>query len=161
MITRTALAPENVQDYPRPPALEQVDLPVRIVLGGTDIAMTDRVLRVCETHHAPTYYLPPEAFVPGALTPAPGTSFCEWKGTARYWSLSGGGVLRRRAAWSYSDPTEPFLPLRHQIAVYPGLMEACFIAGTRVTPQPGDFYGGWVTPNLSGTVKGAAGTAWW
>jgi len=159
--TVTALAPENVQSYPRPPALDRVALPIRVVLGGETVATAEEALRVCETHHAPTYYLPPSAFVPDALIPAPGRSFCEWKGTARYWTVSGGGQTRPRAAWSYPDPTTPFAPLRDHVAVYPGRMDACFVDGIPVTPQPGDFYGGWVTPNLTGTVKGAPGTRRW
>ena len=157
----TALEPENVQSYPRPPALDRVALPIRVVLGGETIAEAREAWRVRETHHAPTYYLPPAAFAPGVLSPAPGRSVCEWKGTARYWTVSGGGETRARAAWSYPDPAPPFAPLRDHVAVYPGRMDACFVDGVPVTPQPGDFYGGWITPNLSGIVKGAPGTLGW
>ena len=47
------------------------------------------------------------------------------------------------------------------MAFYAGLMEACHVAGERVVPQPGDFYGGWVTANLDGIPKGARGTEHW
>jgi len=157
----TALKAENVQDYPRPPALERVELPLRVVLGGTTVAETVRGFRVCETHHAPTYYIPPEDVAPGALAPAGGASLCEWKGRAAYWDVTAGGETRPRAAWSYPAPTPSFAPIRDHLAFYPGAMEACYVGDIRVTPQPGDFYGGWVTPNLEGTVKGGPGTRWW
>ena len=156
-----ALEPENVQAYPRPPALERVDLPVRVELGGVTVAETRAALRVCETHHAPTYYIPPGDILAGALQPETGSSVCEWKGRARYWTVVAGGQVRRRAAWSYPDPVPAFAALKDHVAFYPGAMDACRVGDVAATPQPGDFYGGWVTPNLAGTVKGGPGTLGW
>ncbi|MEM0937695.1 MAG: DUF427 domain-containing protein [Pseudomonadota bacterium] len=161
MRTVTELLAEDVQAYPRPPALDRIVLPVEVILGGEMVARTTRALRVCETHHAPTYYIPPEDIAPGALSEAAGSSYCEWKGSARYWTVAAGGQTRRHAAWSYPSPTPAFAALKDHMAFYPGLMEACRVGGVDVTPQPGDFYGGWVTPNLLGTVKGAPETRWW
>lgn len=152
---------ENVQEYPRPPALQPVDVPLRVVLGGTEIACTTRGFRVLETHHAPTYYMPIEDIAPAVLTPASGGSFCEWKGVAAYFDVASGGVVAARGAWSYPAPAATFAPIRDHVAFYPGLMEACFVGDEKVQPQPGDFYGGWVTGNLDGIVKGAPGTRHW
>lgn len=156
------LKPENVQAYPRPPRLERVDEVLTVVLAGHVIARTANGWRVCETHHAPTYYFPPEDVADGVLSPASGgTSLCEWKGRAAYWDVSAIDTARLRSAWSYPDPTPAFEAIRDHVAFYPGPMDACFVGDVAVTPQPGDFYGGWVTPNLTGTVKGAAGTRGW
>jgi uncharacterized protein (DUF427 family) len=155
------LTPENVQDYPRPPALAPAGARLRVVLGGETIADTSRGLRVLETHHAPTYYLPMEDVAEGALTPCAGRSFCEWKGRAEYFDLRAGGQVARKAAWTYPAPTPGFAPLKGHVAFYPGLMEACFVDEERVRAQPGDFYGGWVTSNLTGIVKGGPGTRGW
>ncbi len=155
------MTPERVHDYPRPPRLEPVPQRVRIVLGGTLIADTTGAFRVLETTHPPTYYLPPGDFLPGALVPSPGGSFCEWKGRARYWSLRGGGKLAAGAGWSYPEPSPAFAALRDHVAVYAAPMDACFVDEERVTPQPGGFYGGWVTTNLEGPFKGAPGTEFW
>lgn len=157
----TELPLENVQDYPRPPALEPVEQVLRIELGGQTIAETTDGWRVLETHHAPTYYLPAEAFSDGALEPAQGSSLCEWKGRASYWTLVAGSRRAPRAGWGYPTPTPDFRALRDHIAVYPGAMDACWVGDVRVTPQPGGFYGGWVTPNLTGRIKGAPGTEHW
>ena len=156
----TDLPPENVQSYPRPPALEPVPHPIEVRLGGAVVARTMRALRVLETHHAPTYYLPPED-VRATLCPVAGGSFCEWKGRARYVDVIAGGITAKRAAWCYDEPTPRFRALAGFIAFYAGAMEECRVGDVLVLPQPGDFYGGWVTPNLEGIVKGAPGTRHW
>ena len=120
----TVLPSENVQGYPRPPTLEPVPQPIEIRLGGRLVALTVRALRVLETHHAPTYYLPPED-IQATLLPAAGSSFCEWKGVARYFDVTAGRTTAKRAAWRYDEPSPRFAPLAGFIAFYAGLMEEC------------------------------------
>ena len=156
----TELSPETVQDYPPPPRLEPAPQRLVVRLGETVAAETTRGLRVLETHHAPTYYFPPED-VRARLGPVGRGSFCEWKGQARYFDVIAGDVRADRAAWCYDAPTSGFAALAGYLAFYAGQMDACFVGAARVIPQPGDFYGGWVTPNLRGTVKGARGTEGW
>jgi uncharacterized protein (DUF427 family) len=151
---------ENVQSYPRPPALEPVAERVRVVLGGIDIVDTVAALRILETHHAPTYYIP-RSDVTATLLSVGGTSFCEWKGRAAYWTLKAGGVVADAAAWSYPAPTARFALLTEHLAIYATKVDACFVGDVQVIPQPGNFYGGWVTPNLTGQIKGAPGTRHW
>jgi uncharacterized protein (DUF427 family) len=152
---------ESVWDYPRPPRVEPVDARVTIDLGGERIVDTRDVVRVLETSHPPVYYLPIAAFVEGALTRATGSSFCEFKGAARYLSVHGGGRTAARAAWNYPSPSPGFELLRDRVAVYAGPMDACTVDGERVTPQPGSFYGGWITANLAGPFKGSPGSMGW
>jgi uncharacterized protein (DUF427 family) len=154
-------APETVRDYPRPPRIEPVSRRLRIVFADQIIAETRAALRVLETHHPPTYYLPVTAFHPGVLQSAPGSSFCEWKGHSRYWSIAAGGRIAHQAAWDYPAPTPAFAALRDHVAVYAGKMDACFVGEERVRPQPGGFYGGWITDDLVGPFKGEPGTAFW
>jgi uncharacterized protein (DUF427 family) len=156
-----SLASENVQDYPRPPALEPVAERLSVVLGGVEIAATTRGFRVLETHHASTYYVPPGDVAEGALRPAGGRSVCEWKGAARYFDVIAGAREALRAAWAYPHPTGAFAPIAGFVAFYPGQMDACLVGDVEVRPQPGGFYGGWVTPNLTGIVKGSPGTEGW
>ncbi len=154
------LSVENVQNYPRPPSLEPVTARLLVRLGGVVVAETQDGLRVLETHHAPTYYLPRHD-ISARLDPASGSSFCEWKGHARYFDVTAGGVTARRAAWSYDNPSPAFRDLAGYVAFYASQMEACFVGDEPVIPQPGDFYGGWVTRNLEGAIKGAPGTRHW
>ncbi|WP_170481771.1 DUF427 domain-containing protein [Ruegeria arenilitoris] len=156
----TFLKIENVQDYPRPPVLEPVHQPIRVEFGGETIVKTDNTFRVLETHHAPTYYIPKDA-VDAILIQAAGRSYCEWKGVATYWDVQSGAVKATKAAWSYAAPTKGFEQIKGYIAFYAGLMDACFVGEHRVIPQRGGFYGGWITENLNGQIKGAPGTKLW
>ena len=156
---------ESVWDYPRPPRLERTDQHIEIVLGGVTVASTLNAVgvayHVLETSHPPTYYLPPDAFVPGSLRPATGSSFCEWKGHAVYWHLAIGGEVLRDVAWSYPEPTPAFAVLRDHVAFYAAPFDRCSVDGETVVPQPGGFYGGWVTSRYAGPFKGGPGSLGW
>ncbi len=148
---------ESVWDYPRPPVLVPSVRHVVVKAGGVQLAETMCAMRVLETASPPTYYIPAEDVVADALVAVPGSSFCEWKGAARYWGLASGGEA---IAWSYPEPSERFLEIRDALGFYPGRV-ACFVDGERVRPQPGHFYGGWVTDDIVGPVKGEPGTGHW
>ena len=152
---------ESVWDYPRPPRLEPVGETVRVEFGGREIARTDAAVRVLETSHPPTVYLPPDAWAPGSLAPRPETSGCEWKGRAVYFDVVSGDARAGKAAWAYPDPRDPYAALRDHIAVYPAAMDGCWIGDERATPQPGGFYGGWITSRVVGPFKGGPGTWGW
>lgn len=152
---------ESVWDYPRPPRVERVASRVVIRLGGEVVVDTDDVVRVLETSHPPVYYLPIAAFAEGALVRTAGSSFCEFKGSARYSDVQGGGVTAHKAAWTYPDPSGGFEQLTGRVAVYPRPMDACEVDGERVVPQPGEFYGGWITSAVVGPFKGAPGSFGW
>lgn len=147
--------------YPRPPALRRCSLPIEVILGREIVFRGSESLQVLETSHPPTYYLPRSGFVPAALTPAPGGSFCEWKGAAKYLDVHGGGTTALAAAWYYPTPTAAFADLVGHVALYPGAMDACFVDGERVSPQPGGFYGGWITSLVAGPFKGTPGSMGW
>lgn len=150
---------ERVRDYPRPPALSPSAEHVRVEALGRLLADSHRSLRVLETFHPPTYYLPPEAVARELLQPAEGRSWCEWKGAARYFDVVveaglAGERRLRRAVWSYPEPTPAFAALAGWFAVYPALMDGCWIDGERVRPQAGGFYGGWISSRVEGPFKG-------
>ncbi|RYB02058.1 DUF427 domain-containing protein [Lichenibacterium ramalinae] len=152
---------ESVWDYPRPPRLERVAERIRIRFGGLVLADSVAAWRVLETSHPPTYYLPPGDIVAGALVPAGQGSVCEWKGPARYFDVTSGGRRAERAAWTYPAPLPGFAPLADYVAFYAGAMEACFVGEERAEPQPGGFYGGWVTSRVVGPFKGGPGSWGW
>lgn len=152
---------ESVWDYPRPPRLERSSSTIEIVLGGISIVRTDRALRVLETSHPPTYYVPMSAFLPGSLRPSAGQSFCEWKGTAAYLDVVAGPVVAERAAWHYPYPTPSFAEVVDHVAVYPAAMAVWWVDDEAVVAQPGGFYGGWVTSKVVGPFKGEPGTQSW
>jgi uncharacterized protein (DUF427 family) len=152
---------ESAWDYPRPPRLEPVSAHLVVVLAGVTIAETHRAYRVLETSHPPNYYFPPDDVAPDVLAPALGTSFCEWKGRAHYFSVRVGDRVEEEAAWAYATPSPAFASLRDHVAFYASRMDACFVDGERVVPQPGEFYGGWITSRVVGPFKGGPGSRGW
>ena len=152
---------ESVWDYPRPPRLEESSELVEIELGGRVVASTTTSWRVLETSHPPTYYLPRAAFADGVLRPADGSSWCEWKGQATYLDLVAGEVVARRAGWTYPTPSPAFAPIVGAVAVMAAQVDRCTVDGETVVPQPGGFYGGWITSRVVGPFKGEPGTMGW
>lgn len=151
---------ESVWDYPRPPRVEREDRVVRVELGGVVVARSEDALRVCETSGPPVVYVPATDVLAGALRPAAGKTICEFKGTASYFDAVAGGEVAERAAWTYRRPSDPYLALRDHVAFYPGLVE-CYLGEERVQPQPGRFYGGWITAEITGPFKGDPGSEGW
>ncbi|WP_438353145.1 DUF427 domain-containing protein [Microbacterium sp. CJ88] len=152
---------ESVWDYPRPPAVEPVDRRVVIEFAGETIVDTRDVVRVLETSHPPVYYLPRAAFAPGTLADASGSSWCEFKGRAAYFDVVVGERVAGGVAWTYPEPSPGYGLLRDRVALYAAPMDRVTLDGEVVVPQPGGFYGGWVTAEIVGPFKGGPGSAGW
>lgn len=151
---------ESVWDYPRPPSIELDTREVVVRVGDIDVARTHRARRVLETASPPTLYIPRADIRTEHLRPAAGASSCEWKGTARYWTVTVAQVAFDAVGWSYDDPLPEFDAIRGHLSFYPGRVE-CYVDGIRVTAQAGGFYGGWITPEVVGPFKGDPGTSGW
>ena len=151
---------ESVWDYPRPPIVVPDPREVVVRWGDVEVARTCRALRVLETSHPPSFYLPWNDVATSLLQPAPGTSFCEWKGPASYWTLIDGDRRLTGVAWSYPQPLRGAEALADCVAFYAGALD-CRVEGAAVRPQPGGFYGGWITPELVGPFKGEQGSQNW
>jgi uncharacterized protein (DUF427 family) len=152
---------ESVWEYPRPPRLENFAGSITVELAGEIVASTERAWRVVETSHPPTYYLPREAFAAGALRNTSGVSWCEWKGKATYYDLVSGARVAPKVAWSYLNPAPGFAPIAGAIALMAGQVDRCTVNGEEVVPQPGNFYGGWITSWIAGPFKGIPGSMGW
>jgi uncharacterized protein (DUF427 family) len=153
---------ESVWDYPRPPRIEESSRHLCILHRGIVIAETTHALRVLETSHPPVYYIPQDDIAMQHLArSAQRSSFCEWKGSADYWNIMIDDNVVRDAAWSYPKPTGSFDALRDHLAFYASRVDECLVDGERVQPQPGDFYGGWITSHVRGPFKGPPGTMSW
>jgi uncharacterized protein (DUF427 family) len=152
---------ESVWDYPRPPRLEASPKQVQVVFNGITIADSRRSYRVLETSHPPVYYIPPPDIQMQYLQPTSRQSFCEWKGAASYYAIAVGDKQVTDAAWYYPNPTATFIAIKDCVAFYPHLMDACYVDGEQVIPQPGGFYGGWITNDIVGPFKGIPGSWGW
>ena len=152
---------ESVWDYPRPPRVETTDERVEIRFGGILVASSTSTLRVLETSHPPTYYVPESDFVAGVLRPAAGSTWCEFKGHASYFDVVTRDAVGRSAAWTYPEPTPGFEALVGHVAVMPAQMDECRVDDEVVRPQEGGFYGGWITSRVVGPFKGGPGSRFW
>lgn len=152
---------ESVWDYPRPPRLEATKKHIIVRFNEVVIADTKRAYRVLETSHPPGYYMPPEDINMAYLVRGNGRSWCEWKGQARYYSVVVNGKEARDVAWYYPAPTPPFANIKNYVAFYVAPMDVCTVDGEIVRPQPGQFYGGWVTDDIVGPFKGEPRTRGW
>ncbi len=157
----TDLAKESVWDYPRPPRVEPVSSHIVVVHNGVTIVSTNTAVRVLETSHPPTYYLPMADFIDGVLIPVTGNTVCEFKGTANHFDLVIADERIDRAAWTYNNPAEGYESLAGKVALYANRVDVCQVGDETVIPQEGDFYGGWITHNIEGPFKGASGTTGW
>lgn len=151
----------SVWQYPRPPRLEDTDKHIKIVFNGETIADTRRAKRLLETSHPPNYYLPLDDIKTEYLRPSAHTTFCEWKGQARYYTLQVGDRTAQNVAWDYPTVSSAYQALAGHIGFYPGPMDACYVDEERVQPQPGSFYAGWITHDIVGPFKGAPGSWGW
>lgn len=152
---------ESVWGYPRPPRAEPTRARVTIEHRGRRLVDTTRAVRLLETSHPPTYYVPPADVLPGLLRRAGGGSVCEWKGQATYWDVVLDDEVVPRAAWSYPAPTPTFAAFKDHLAFYAVPFDRCSVDGEAATPQPGRFYGGWITGRVTGPFKGVPGSEGW
>lgn len=152
---------ESVWDYPRPPRLERTGKHIEVIFNGTRIADTQRAVRVLETSHPPVYYIPAEDVKMEYLKPTQRASVCEWKGGANYYTIHVGNKIEHDAAWTYHKPLPGFQAIKDHIAFYPARMDSCLVNGEKAQPQPGGFYGGWITKEIKGPFKGSPGTSGW
>ena len=152
---------ESVWDYPRPPRVERVPERLQVIIDGEVIADTVRGLRVLETAGAPVYYFPSADIRMDRLNASSHGSFCEWKGSAGYFSYVSPARRIDEVAWSYEAPTSGYESIAGHLAFYAARVDEAWVGDERATPQPGGFYGGWVTSRIVGPIKGVPGSFGW
>ena len=146
---------ESVWDYPRPPALVSDHRKIEVFSeDGVLIALAASSVRVLETASPPTFYIAPANLLLN-LPPCTGTSYCEWKGQASYFSYGG-----EKIGWRYDGPSERFKQIDGWCSFYASLTR-CVVDGEPVQAQRGEFYGGWITQEVVGPFKGDPGTLGW
>lgn len=147
---------ESVWDYPRPPRLARDRRRVQVSSGDHVLADSTRTVRVLETASPPAFYIPPEDVDETRLQASGRTTFCEWKGFAQEFDLPD----RPGVAWAYVETFPEFRAIAGYFSFYPARV-GCTVGGEVVRPQPGGYYGGWLTREIAGPVKGEAGSESW
>jgi uncharacterized protein (DUF427 family) len=141
--------------------VEPVPERLRVVVNGEVLAETTRGLRVLETAGAPVYYVPPEDVRFERLQPSPRRSVCEWKGDATYVTFDDGDRRIEDVGWRYEQPLPGYEAIAGHVAFYAGRVDEAWVGAERATPQPGGFYGGWITSRVVGPFKGEPGSFGW
>jgi uncharacterized protein (DUF427 family) len=152
---------ESVWDYPRPAICEPTSRQVQIIHQGIAVVDSKAAYRTLETSHPPTYYIPQTDIAMEHLRTNSRRTMCEWKGQARYFDIVVGDAVIPAAAWSYNAPTPSFAAICDYVAFYPDPLDQCLIDGEQITPQPGQFYGGWISQYEAGPFKGIPGSQFW
>jgi uncharacterized protein (DUF427 family) len=129
---------------------------VHIELAGAVLADTRRSVRVLETSHPPVFYVPRTDVALQLLTDAAGTTFCELKGTARYYDAPG----RPRVAWVIPGARPGYGQLADYLAFCPGRVDRATVDGEVVRAQAGDFHRTG-SCRVAGPFKGGPGTTGW
>jgi len=151
---------ETVWDYPRPPIVDPDHRVITVTHENITIAKSSNAVRILETANAPVFYLPAEGVNHQLLTESERTTQCEWKGKATYWHVNLKNKQLKDAAWSYQDPFPEYMTIKDYFSFYPARVD-CYVGGVKARPQPGKFYGGWVTPEITGPIKGKKDTEFW
>jgi uncharacterized protein (DUF427 family) len=152
---------ESVWDYPRPPRVEPVPERIRVVVDGVTIADSTSAQRVLETAGAPVYYVPRADVRIDLLEASDHQTVCEFKGPATYYSLAIGDRRVPNIGWSYRVPNPGYEAIAGHVAFYAWAVDEAWVGDERATPQPGHFYGGWVTSRVVGPFQGGPGTFGW
>jgi uncharacterized protein (DUF427 family) len=152
---------ESVWDYPRPPVVQPTGRHIELICGDRLIADTQRALRMLETSHPPVYYIPPEDVERDLLQRCGHASYCEYKGEATYFQITCGNSVIDDVAWSYEHPAAGYEPIAGYVAFHPAKVDECRVDGEVARPQPGGYYGGWITSDVVGPFKGEPGTNGW
>ena len=152
---------ESVWDYPRPPLIENSKKHIEVIFNNVVIADTRNAKRIIETSSPPVYYIPPKDIKRKYLIKTMKNTFCEWKGIASHYTVVVGNKRAENAAWFYPEPTTRYNSIKDYVAFYPQRMDACYVDDELVKPQPGFFYGGWITSDVVGPFKGEPGTENW
>ncbi|MDF1790838.1 MAG: DUF427 domain-containing protein [Thalassobaculaceae bacterium] len=99
-------------------ALKPAGRRVLVTLGGETVADSTQAILCEESNHGPVYYVPMVDTRVDAFTPTARSTYCPYKGTASYWSISAGGTKAENAAWSYDLPYDECAALAKHVAFY-------------------------------------------
>jgi len=89
---------------------------MRAVWNDQVIAESDDTVVVEGNHYFPADSVRGEFFEKTDFT-----SFCGWKGTASYYSVTVGGKMNKNCAWYYAEPNDAAKRIKGRIAFWNGV----------------------------------------
>ena len=109
--------------------------PVRVVLGGVEVAQSTRAHFLFETGLPVRYYLPREDVRMDLLTPTDTATRCPYKGQAAYYSAGVGGTVHQDIVWTYREPVAESARIRDLLCFYNEKVDAIYVDGVE-QPKP-------------------------
>jgi uncharacterized protein (DUF427 family) len=89
---------------------------LRVEVAGATLVDTDDTVILFETSLAPRLYVAPGLVRTDLLQPTETTSYCNYKGTATWWSAVVNGTVVEDVAWSYEDPLPESTPVKGHLS---------------------------------------------
>ncbi|MGD9620729.1 MAG: DUF427 domain-containing protein [Mycolicibacterium sp.] len=89
---------------------------IRAVWNGAVLAEAPRTVQVEGNH-----YFPPDALRREFFTESESTSWCPWKGTARYYTVTVDGQVNTNAGWYYPTPSRQARRIKDHVAFWNGV----------------------------------------
>jgi uncharacterized protein (DUF427 family) len=113
---------------------------VRVKFGDETIADSTSAHLLFETRHLPVYYFPKADVRMDLLAPTDHHTFCPYKGTASYWTVSAAGKTAGNAVWGYPDPFDEVAAIKDFVAFYWNRMDGWFEEDDEIFVHPRDPY---------------------
>lgn len=91
---------------------------VDIDAHGVPVAASGRALELREATYPPILYLPKSDVRMAQLEPSDHSTYCPFKGHARYWHIRAGDQLIANAVWAYDEPYDEVAMIKDHVAFY-------------------------------------------
>ncbi len=107
---------------------------VQVEAFGQVIAETSQAILLREGGYPPVVYLPRDDVRFDLLQANSNTTYCPFKGEARYWDIQAGGGGASAAVWGYDSPYDEVAQLSDYVAFfYPDRVEKILLDGQPMT----------------------------
>ena len=113
---------------------------VRAAFGGQTVLDTTRAVLLHETGLPPQLYVPIEDIRADLIRPTGHHTYCPFKGTASYWTVTAGEQVAENAIWSYPEPNAEASWLQGYAGLYWGAMDEWYDEDERVEGHLRDPY---------------------
>ncbi len=90
----------------------------KLLYNGKTLAQSNDVIELFESNHDIRLYFPVVDVQMDALTETDHTSYCPFKGTARYWTVMAEGGDLENGVWAYDTPYQECQELTGHLCFY-------------------------------------------
>jgi len=125
MTNKTVLVP----DASHPITVTPTSGRVVVSLGGRVLGDSSRALTLQEAKYPPVQYLPLADVDPAVLERTEHSTYCPYKGDARYFSVVVDGEALENVVWFYEEPYDAVAPIAGHVAFYANRVDVRIEAG--------------------------------